>query len=257
MIALIYLFIFTPLFKCKIIHSRCGKCAKCQIFGTIATSNTKMKLYNKMCKISKIIQDDYSTVANLQRYRQMLQKFYCFIFLFSLFSLHFFFSLLSHPLVPSLFSLYRFLLSSTSLPFTLACHFPATINVASGHRSETKSGLRLSSHSPWLIKNTSTTVRSSSITLDKKLLEKTPSGSDGRGGGGAWSTTLDLTHALATLNHAQSCRSHPEAAVDLTLFPLLSVRLSLCLSSCGFFFFFWLQFGLIWWWWWAVGYGRW
>ena len=40
------------------------------------------------------------------------------------------------------------------------------------------------------------------------------------------------------LSHARSHRSHPEAAVDLTLFPLLSVRLSLCLSLVvGFFFF--------------------
>ena len=110
--------------------------------------------------------------------------------LFSLLSLHFFFSLLSHSPVPFLFSLYRFHLSSTSLPFTLACRFPATVNVASGHHSETKSGLRLSLHSPWLIKNTSIIVRSLSIALDEKLLEKTPGG--GRGEGDARSTTLDL-----------------------------------------------------------------
>ena len=65
-----------------------------------------------MCQISKIIQHGYSTVANLQRYGQMLQNFYS---LFSLLSLHFFFSLLSHSPVPSLFSLYRFPLSSISL----------------------------------------------------------------------------------------------------------------------------------------------
>ena len=35
-----------------------------------------------MCQISKIIQHGYNTVANLQRYRQMLQKFYCSIFPF-------------------------------------------------------------------------------------------------------------------------------------------------------------------------------
>ena len=49
------------------IHSRCGKCAKYQIFGTFATPNTKMELY-EMCQISKIIQHGYSTVVNLQRY---------------------------------------------------------------------------------------------------------------------------------------------------------------------------------------------
>ena len=140
----------------KSIHSRCGKCAKCQIFGTFATSNTKVELY-EMCQISKIIQHGYSTVANLQRYGHMLQKFYCFIFSF-LSPLHFFFSLLSHSPVPSLFSLYRFPLSSTSPSFTLACHFLAIVNAASGHHPETKSSLRLSSHSQWLIKNTSTFV---------------------------------------------------------------------------------------------------
>ena len=35
-----------------------------------------------MCQISKIIQHDYSTVANLQQYGQMLQKIYYFIFPF-------------------------------------------------------------------------------------------------------------------------------------------------------------------------------
>ena len=155
--------------------------------------------------------------------------------LFSLLSLLFFFSLLSHSLVPSLFSLYWFPLSSTSLPFTLACRFLAIVNAASGHHSKTKSGLRLSLHSPWLIKNTSIIVRSLSIALDEKLLEKTPGG--GRGGGGARSTMLVLTHA-------RSRRSHLEAVVDLTLFPLLSVRLStLPLFGCGVFFFFF--FGLI------------
>ena len=55
----------------------------------------------------------------------------------------------------------------------------------------------------------------------------------------ACSATLDLTHA-------RSRQSHPEAVVNLTLFPLLSVCLSLCLSLVvGFFFFFLLQFRLI------------
>ena len=35
-----------------------------------------------MCQISKIIQHGYNTVANLQRYGQMLQKFCCSIFPF-------------------------------------------------------------------------------------------------------------------------------------------------------------------------------
>ena len=94
-------------------------------------------------------------------------------------------SLLPDTPIPSLFSLYRFPLSSTSPPFTLACRFLATVNAVLGHCPETKSGLRLSSHSPWLIKNTSTTVRSSSITLDEKLLEKTLDGGGGKGRGGA------------------------------------------------------------------------
>ena len=65
-----------------------------------------------MCQISKIIQHGYSTVTNLQRYGQILQKFYCFIFpflsplssflLFSSLSLSDFLSLLPVP-VPSLF----------------------------------------------------------------------------------------------------------------------------------------------------------
>ena len=52
--------------------------------------------------------------------------------------------------------------------------------------------------------------------------------------------TLDQPRSISpTLSHARSRRSHPEAAVDLTHFPLLSVCLSLCLSLVvGFFFFF-------------------
>ena len=53
----------------------------CQICGTFTTPNTKMMLY-EMCQISKIIQHGYSTLANLQWYGQMLQKFYFFIFPF-------------------------------------------------------------------------------------------------------------------------------------------------------------------------------
>ena len=149
-----------------------------------------------MYQISKIIQHGYSTVANLQRYGQMLQKFYCFIFFFSLLSLHFFFSLLSHSLVPSLFSLYWFPLSSTSPRCS-----PATTTVQLRRRQRAP---------PPLINHARSHPRSISLML----------------------------------SHARSCRSHPEATVDLTLFPLLFVHLSLCLSLVvGFFF--WLQFGLI------------
>ena len=66
-----------------------------------------------MCQISKIIQHGYNTVANLQWYGQMLQKFYCFIFpflsplssffIFSSLSLSGSFSLLLVS-VPSLFN---------------------------------------------------------------------------------------------------------------------------------------------------------
>ena len=65
----------------KSTNSRCRKCAKCQIFGTFTTPNTKMTLY-EMCQISKIIQHSYSIVANLQRYRQMWQNFLLFFILF-------------------------------------------------------------------------------------------------------------------------------------------------------------------------------
>ena len=53
----------------------------------------------------------------------------------------------------------------------------------------------------------------------------------------ARSAMLDLTHAPATLDltHARSRRSHPEAAVDLTLSHALAI---LPFSGCGFFFFF-------------------
>ena len=70
------------------------------------------------------------------------------------------------------------------------------------------------------------------------------------------SPTFQLRLISPTLSHARSRRSHPEAAIDLTLFPFLSFRLSLCLSLVVvifFYFYFLLQFWLIWWWWWAVG----
>ena len=74
-----------------------------------------------MCQISKIIQHGYSTVINLQRYGQILQKFYCFIFpflsplssflLFSSLSLSDFLSLLPVP-VPSLFDQFGMFIGS-------------------------------------------------------------------------------------------------------------------------------------------------
>ena len=58
------------------------------------------------------------------------------------------------------------------------------------------------------------------------------------------STTLDLANLTHGLTFSSLGQSHPEATVDLTFFPLLSVRLSLCLSLVvGFFFFF---FAAIW-----------
>ena len=97
--------------------------------------------------------------------------------LFCLLSLHFFFSLLSHSLVPSLFSPYRFPLSSTSP----GCSPTAT-------------------------------------TAQLRRRQRAPPHS-----------------ILATLDLA-----------DLTLFPLLSVRLSLCLALVvGFFFFFFFFFVVV------------
>ena len=88
----------------KSTNSRCGKCAKCQIFGTFTTPNTKMTLY-EMCQISKIIQHSYSIVANLQRYRQMWQNFFIVFYSFSLSSPFIFSFLFSLTLRFPLFSL--------------------------------------------------------------------------------------------------------------------------------------------------------
>ena len=65
----------------KSIRSSSLKCAKCQIFGTFGTPNTKMKLY-QMFQISKIMPHCYSTVSNIMRqYGQQWQNgillFYC------------------------------------------------------------------------------------------------------------------------------------------------------------------------------------
>ena len=107
--------------------------------------------------------------------------------LFSLLSLHFFFSLLSHSLVPSLFDQSEMFTSNGD-------------GVAPA-----------------------TTARSATLDQPHSI-----------------SPTLQPRSISLRLSHARSHRSHPEAAVDLTLFPLLSVRLSLCLSLVVDFFFFFL-----------------
>ena len=176
----------------------------CQICGTFTTPNTKMMLY-EMCQISKIIQHGYSTVANLQRYGQMLQKFYYFIFpflsplssffLFASLSLSGSLSLLLVP-VPSLFDQSgMFTVSDDGVAPTTTMR-SATLNLALATRSHPRSNHSIS-------------------------------------------PTLQPRWISPTLSHAQS---HPEAAIDLTL---SHAPATLPLSGCGFFFFFLLQFGLI------------
>ena len=97
-----------------------------------------------MCQISKIIQHGYSTLANLQRYGQMLQKFYFFIFPFlSPLSSFFLFSSLSLfgslsllPVsVPSLFDQSgMFTISDDSIAPTTITRF-ATLDLAPTTRS--------------------------------------------------------------------------------------------------------------------------
>ena len=155
-----------------------------------------------MYQISKIIQHGYSTVANLQRYGQMLQKFYCFMF----------------PFLSPLSSF--FLFSSLSLSGSLSL---LPVLVPSLFDQSEMFTSNDDSVAP------ATTARSATLDQPRSI-----------------SPTLQPRSISLMLSHARSHRSHPEAAVDLTLFPLLSVRLSLCLSLVvGFFFFFWLQFGLI------------
>ena len=97
-----------------------------------------------MCQISKIIQHNHSTIANLQRYGQMLQKFYYFIFpflsplssffLFSSLSLSSSFSLLPVPF-PSLFDQSRmFTVSDDGVAPTTTAH-SATLDLAPATRS--------------------------------------------------------------------------------------------------------------------------
>ena len=178
-----------------------------------------------MYQISKIIQHGYSTVANLQRYGQMLQKFYCFIF----------------PFLSSLSSF--FLFSSLSLSGSLSL-LPVLVP-------------SLFDQSEMFTSNDdgvapATTARSATLDQPHSI-----------------SPTLQPRSISLMLSHA---RSHPEVAVDLTVFPLPSVRLSLCLSLVvGFFFFFGCNLGWsdgggglwamgsdsgsgggLWWWWLSV-----
>ena len=95
----------------KSIRSSSLKCAKCQIFGTFGTPNTKMKLY-QMFQISKIMPHYYSTVSNIMRqYGQQWQNGILLFFVF--------FSLLFHrylSLSPSTLSHFFSLCHSLSLP---------------------------------------------------------------------------------------------------------------------------------------------
>lgn len=65
----------------------------------------------------------------------------------------------------------------------LPCRLPFGVKPASGHRPPTKSDLKFNSHSPWLIRKTSITTRSSSIELEEKL--RVNKGGGGSCGGGA------------------------------------------------------------------------
>ena len=92
------------------IRSSSLKCAKCQIFGTFGTPNTKKGLY-QMFQISKIMPHCYNTVSNMRQYGQQWQNgillFYC-IFLsplphisLSSLTLSYFFSLYHSLSLPS------------------------------------------------------------------------------------------------------------------------------------------------------------
>ena len=77
------------------IHSRCGKCAKCQIFGTFTTSNIK-RLH--LSDVANLI--NYATLNSsftyLHHTDEMWDKFIIFLFDFSL-SSHFFNSFFLSP----------------------------------------------------------------------------------------------------------------------------------------------------------------
>ena len=77
------------------------KCAKCQIFGTFGTPNTKMKLY-QMFQISKIMPHCYSTVSNIMRqYGQQWQNGILLFFVFFSLLFHRYLSLCHSLSLPS------------------------------------------------------------------------------------------------------------------------------------------------------------
>ena len=97
----------------KSIRSSSLKCAKCQIFGTFGTPNTKMKLY-QMFQISKIMPHCYSTVSNIMRqYGQQWQNGILLFFVFFSLLFHRYLSLRRLSLISSLsVTLYLFPLLS-------------------------------------------------------------------------------------------------------------------------------------------------
>ena len=140
------------------------------------------------------------------------KKFIILYSLFSLLSLHFFFSLLSHSPGPSLFSLYRFPLSSEvklPRPTRVKNKTPAPIQITAEHiLREARERQEAEIRPP-----------KQKITDATELSEYRP----------------------RSISHA---RSHPEAAVDPLPSPLCP-PFTLLLSGCGFLFFILLQFGLI------------
>ena len=151
------------------------KCAKSQKLYNMAT--VPLQICNGMDKCCK--------------------KFIILYSLFSLLSLHFFFSLLSHSPVPSLFSLHvsrRKLRRRFRLP-------PSISSVKHGNNKRLRFGLR-SRRSPTRLNSPST--------------------------GHARS------HPCSS--HTRSCRSHLEAAIDLLPSPLCP-PFTLPFSGCGFFFY--------------------
>ena len=138
------------------------------------------------------------------------KKFIILYSLFSLLSLHFFFSLLSHSPVPSLFSLYRFPLSSeVKLPRSTRVKnkTPTPIQITAEHiLREARERQEAEIRPP-----------KQKITDATELSEYRP----------------------RSISHA---RSHHEAAVDPLPSPLCP-PFTLPLSGCGFFFFFYCSLG--------------
>ena len=144
------------------------------------------------------------------------KKFIILYSLFSLLSLHFFFSLLSHSPVPSLFSLYQFPLSSEvklPRPTRVKNKTPAPIQITAEHiLREARERQEAEIRPP-----------KQKITGATELSEYRP---------------RSISHARShpRSSHARSCRSHPEAAVDPLPSPLCP-PFTLPLFGCGFFFF--------------------